>query len=495
MGRNMLNSKLNRRQILKGFAAAAAAAALPAGARAQIAPNGADPRFLIVMTGTGGASIVDAMLAVPASQSANAAGLNVYPDAMIQRIGDLPFSAIDQELRDIGPLPYRGPANQSDFVRRHGQDMMAVTHTGTSVNHLIAQKRALTGNDAWTGNTLQEIVAATYGQGFPVPNVNMSSGGYLEPGIDTQLPDFARAEPVIDPKIWALGLDGNRGVDQAPPRSALDSARRFRDTIIEAPDSGFNQTFGASPDIARWKAQRVGQVGIEEADLIRKLTFLPDTIATPLNRFGLAPGPDAARVREVFPLWEIDPMEAQGALAYLLIKNRVSVTVTIGPSSAPVVGGQQTVDSPPLAFDFSHSAHRATQALMWSRMLSVVDRLIGLLKAEEFGGGESFWDRSLVYFATDFGRSRRRPENAEDFGTGHDLNNGSLIVSPLANGGKILGGVDPDTVLTYGFDPSTGAPDTGRTMNEPEIFAGILQALSIDTSPARLPDMRAMRRG
>lgn len=480
----------NRRQILKGFAAGAAAACVPWQARAQQA----DPRFLIVMTGTGGASIVDAMLAVRASRSGNADTVNVYPDAMIQQVGNLPFSAIDQELRDIGPLPYNGPANQSDFLRRHGQDMMVVTHTGTSVNHLVAQKRALTGNDAWAGRTLQEIVAATYGQGLAVPNVNMGSGGYLEPGIDTRLPDFARSEPVIDPTVWALGLDGNRGVDQAPPRAALDAARRFRNTVLEAPDNAFMQTFGASPTVRRWQEQRVGQGVIEEADLIRRLTFLPNTVGTPLDRFGLSPGPDAERVRTVFPLWETDPMEAQAALAYLLIKNRVSVTVTIGPSTAPVVGGQQVVDSPPLAFDFSHSAHRATQALMWSRMLSVVDRLIGLLQAEEFGGGQSFWDRSLVYFATDFGRSRRRPSGADDFGSGHHLNNGSLIVSPLVNGGKILGGVDPDTVLTYGFDPRTGDPDPGREMTEPEIFAGILQALGIDTTPARLPDMRAMRR-
>lgn len=482
---------LTRRQLLKGFAAGAALAGVPLRARAQQA----DPRFLIVMTGTGGASIVDAMLAVPESRSANAATVNVYPDQMVQRIGDLPFSAIDQELRDIGPLPYRGDANQSNFIRRHGQDMLVVTHTGTSVNHLIAQKRSLTGNDAWFGRTLQEIVAANYGQGLAIPNVNMSVGGYLEPGIDHDLPASARAEPVIDPRVFSFGLDGNQGIDGAPPRAVLDAARRFRDTVIEAPEASFQRTFGASPALERWKAQRIGQQTIEDADLIRQLTFLQDSAVIPLERFGLSPGPDAARVREVFPLFEIDPLEAQGALAYLLIKNRVAVTVTIGPSTAPVVGGQQTVDSPPLAFDFSHSAHRATQALMWSRMLSVVDRLIGLLQQEEFRDGESYWDRSLVYFATDFGRSRLRPNGAADFGTGHNLNNGSLIVSPMVNGGKILGGVDPDTVLTYGFDPATGTPEPGRHMNESHVFAGILQAMGVDTSEARLPDMRAMRRG
>ena len=63
----------------------------------------------------------------------------------------------------------------------------------------------------------------------------------------------------------------------------------------------------------------------------------------------------------------------------------------------------------------------------------------------------------------------------------------------LVRGNTILGGVDPNTGLTYGFDPNTGAPDPGRNMNEPEIFSGLLQALGIDTSEASLPNVPAMR--
>ena len=59
----------------------------------------------------------------------------------------------------------------------------------------------------------------------------------------------------------------------------------------------------------------------------------------------------------------------------------------------------------------------------------------------------------------------------------------------------ILGGVNPDTGYTYGFNPSTGAADMGRTTEESEVFAGILQSLGVDTAPANLPDVRAMRRG
>jgi hypothetical protein len=82
----------------------------------------------------------------------------------------------------------------------------------------------------------------------------------------------------------------------------------------------------------------------------------------------------------------------------------------------------------------------------------------------------------------------------ERFGTGHDLNDGALIISPLANGGRLLGGIDPDTGITYGFDPASGGPDGGRQMTEAEIYAGMAQSLGVSLDGVTLPDMRAMRR-
>lgn len=457
------------------------------------APPAPEPRYLIVLTATGGASIIDAMLAIRGSESANAAAINTYPDGMVQSFDGIPFRAIDQRLDGLGPLPYNGDANQSDFVRRHAHDMMVVTHTGTSVNHIVAQKRALTGNEAMGGATLPELVAATHGAGYLVPNVNMSSGGYIEPGIDDTLPDSARGEPVVDAVTWFSGLHGSRGVPGAPASSLVERARAARGRIEAR--SVFSRTFGEAEALHRWRRQRGAQAAsIERADLITRMNLLPDSPLIPLARYGLDTSPDAARVREAFPLFAEDPLEAQGALAYLLLSTGTSVTVTLGPSTSPGVGGQQIVDSPPLAFDFSHTSHRSTQALMWSRLLSVADRLIGLLETTEHPFGGNFWERSLLYVATDFGRTRNRPDGASDFGSGHHLNNGSLIVSPLVNGGTVLGGVDPDTGLTYGFDPRTGAPEPGREMTEREIFAGIAQAVGVDTARAGLPDMPAMRR-
>jgi len=481
---------MNRRELLKGVAAGSLATMVPWSARAQV-PN--DPRFLIVLTGSGGASIIDSMLAIKASESANASIINTFPDGLVQDIDNTPFRAIDRRVNGIGPLPYSGDTNQSNFVRRHAQDMMVVTHTGTSVNHLVAQKRALTGNDAWAGRTLQEIIAETYGQSFPIPNVNMGAGGYIEPGVDPSISTRSRGQIVTDARLFFAGLDGSRGIPKAPPKSVLQLARTLRDTRLDE-DSIFGRTFGDSKAIRLWKEQRAQITAIEQANLITNLNVLAESPGVPLQQYGLPSSPDLARLRAVFPSLDGDPLQAQGALAYLLIKNKVSTSVTLGPGLSPLVGLTQIVDSPPLAFDFSHSSHRDTQAVMWSRLLNVADRLIGLLASEDFGDGGSFWDRSLLYVATDFGRSKNRVANSTNFGSGHHLNNGSLIVSPMCNGGRVLGGVDADTALTYGFNPQSGQPDQNRHMTEPEIFSGILQAMGVDTSPASLPDMPAMRR-
>ncbi|MFY0524135.1 hypothetical protein ACN28I_13505 [Archangium gephyra] len=82
-----------------------------------------------------------------------------------------------------------------------------------------------------------------------------------------------------------------------------------------------------------------------------------------------------------------------------------------------------------------------------------------------------------------------------EFSSGHDLNNGFLMLSPMLKGNTVLGGMDPLTGLTYGFDPRTGAPEPGKmTTNEPDIFSGILTAMGVDTSGSGLPDASAFVR-
>ena len=103
------------------------------------------------------------------------------------------------------------------------------------------------------------------------------------------------------------------------------------------------------------------------------------------------------------------------------------------------------------------------------------------------------WDRSLIYIATDFGRDQRRPEGSETFGSAHGPNNANLLVSPLLQGNRVFGGVDPTTCLTYGFNTRTGEPDRNVELKEGHWYSAIAQALGIDF-PGR-HNMSAVVRG
>jgi hypothetical protein len=325
----------------------------------------------------------------------------------------------------------------------------------------------------------------------------MGVSGYAERGTDGTLPASCFGEVVTSPSLWPLGLDGTRGIEGAPPRNVMELARATRNRLDA--ESVFGQTFSDADAMTRWNEQRtVGQPRIEAMDLITRLNVIPDMPPNvPLTQYGLDSSPDGARVRAAYPAFFTDPVQGQAALAFLLLKYRVSVAVTLGPDFNVTLGGASGLANPPLAFDFSHNDHRGTQAFMWSRIMSTVDKLIELLKTETFDAttGETLWDRTMIYVATDFGRTKVRPASATVFGSGHDLNNGFLLISPMVKGNTVLGGVDPNTALTYGFDPRTGTAIPGKmTSNEPDIFSGILTAMGADLTGSGLPDASAFKK-
>lgn len=491
-----------RRDILRGLAATAGAglgSSLLLDPRA-LAEQGQDPRFLLVFCATGGGSIIDGPLAIAESEASDPATLNCFPDSQLVSFDGSPFRFPQVDSNNIGAIPSGFSVDPSTSVGRRLDDLTVATWTRTSVNHAIGQRRAVTGNEAWRGRTLQEIVAWQYGANAPIPNAILLPGlGFADNGTDDSVPAYARGQVISNPATFPLSLDGSRGQPDGLSPEVLAAVRQQRNDVFE-PGTRFQQIFSQAPKLLEWQDLRgPRQERIEALDLITKL-MVPTQGADSLAALGLEASPAAQQVLGAFPNLAVDPFEAQAALAFLLLKYRVSVSVTLGPSFSFVYDSSNgfladnSVLNPPLAFDFSHQGHRQTQALVWNHIYSVIDRLIGLLETEDFGDGSSLWDRSLVYVASDFGREKTRPANAGTWGTGHSLNNGVHLFSPLTPGNTLLGGVDPTTGLTYGFDPQSGAPDPGRQMAEAEIFSGILGALDIDLSDSGLPDVPAMRR-
>lgn len=494
-----------RRDFIRGLAAASGAAT---GASLLLDPKalaaqGKDPRYLIVLTASGGGSIIDGPLAIAADECATPGTINCFSSDRITTWDDSPLRAVTLSGDDIGPIPSGFEVDQAEWIGRHRQDMMVATWTRTSVNHSIGQRRSVTGNEAWRGRTMQEIVAWQYGMDHAIPNVHLVAGlGQNEPGTDATVPNYARGQIVANPSTWPLSLDGSRGQPYALSPEVLKAVRKHRNTVFE-PATRFQQIFQNAPRLVEWRDLRgTPQQRIEGMDLISKLMVRQDSEDFPLTDFGLEESPAGEVVRAAFPNLTTDPLEAQAALAFLLLKFGVSVSVTLGPSFDFIYDQSQgfladnSVVNPPLAFDISHQGHRSGQAVVWNRILRTIDGLITLLKSEPLGdGGGSMWDKTMIYVAPDFGREKHRPSMAQDWGTGHSLNNGVMVFSPLVPGNTVLGGVDPNTGFTYGFDPTSGAPDTGRNMSEDELFSGLLGALDIDTSGAGLPSVPVMKRG
>ena len=495
-----------RRNLLK---AAAVAAGAPLALRHAHAQDAAIPRFLVILTAHGGASIVDSLLAVSRSACAAAGG---DPDRLTT-FADYPSVAPTgdayQYVRPVPSSPFSAPAWRGtinfgrpitrtidlyDLINKHKQDMLVMTQTVTSVNHDVGQTRSVSGNNAWRGRTIQEEMAAAYGAGLPLPNVHLTSGsGFVRRGLDDGLPSRFQGETVADPLVWPLALNGASAIRPWLRTDDLDTMRAVRDRIEG--ETTFARLFERSSRRASFLAKRAGrQRDIEAANLTPKLLLQQSTDSFRLEDFGLAPAPESDRLRQALPSLDDDPVEAQVALAYLLLKNRVSCAVTLGPNAAGISVGSATdpdfLRQPPLSFDYSHTDHWPAQMWMWDRVLVLADKLIELLRNEPFDDNTSLWDRTLIWVTTEFGRSKVRPPNAETFSSGHNLNNGTLMISPLLRGNQVVGGVDPATLNTFGTPVGEWAtPQPGVYLSEREPYALALAAMGIDTAGSGLPNL------
>jgi hypothetical protein len=472
-----MNATLARRRFLQLGAASALVGLCP---RAR-AVDAKDRKLLFVLCAHGGASIIDSFLPIVDYDGGNplaSSGINVFPDWMVETVPNCKLRAV--KLLDNYAYFTKPSDPMSSLLAHHGQDALVMTHTGTSVNHSIGQQRALNGNGVAQGRTLMESMALRHGAGLPLASVNMAIDGYARPGTDATVPSSARHALVTAPALFGIGTHGYRFVDDAPSAAGILRARGVRDQLESS--SKFGRTFANEARRSAYLKLRLEQAPLlESANLVEKLLLLDPATIDP--KYGLLADTTQNGLRATLPNLSDDRMEAQLALAFLLAYHGVSVSTVMGFSTEPVTHNDGSVVGAPVGFDFSHNLHRLTQSLMWTRTAQLVDKLVTLLKTYDYLGDPALgkmWDRSLIYVATEFGRDKTRPSGADSWGTGHDLNNGSLMLSPLLKGNAVYGGVDPLTGLTYGFDPATGAPDKNRTMDERDIYGVIAQALGLE---------------
>jgi uncharacterized protein (DUF1501 family) len=469
---------LSRRGFVAGSGAAALGSLLP-GPAALGQAAGKDRKYLFVVCAAGGANIVDSFLA----QSTGA----VAYTGLVKPAGSA-FSAAPVLQNSIqGGIALGNGYAQATFLNKHGADMVVMTCEVSSVNHQVAAKRAMTGDNIFGGRTLPEAVAMHYGKDLPLANLMLAGGGYANPGDDVQVIDTARGQFVSDPLMFAFATHGSRGISKTLSYAELSQVRELRKRLEQM--AQFQTQFKGSQLLDRYLDNRERVVKmLEQGDSITKLMMLDPTEAN-LASFGLEASPDFDTLRSKFPNLAGDPFEARMALGFLAVKNGLSTAVSISPPATPLITAQGSPNAP-IAFDWSHVDHRGAQNAMWSYILKSTDSLIDLLKATDVDGDPAkgkMWDRSLVYIATEFGRDK-----VASGGSGHNLNNGVIMLSPMLAGNRVFGGVDPATGFTHGFDRATGEPQKGTNMKEADVFSAAAMALGIDFERRR--DVKVMMR-
>lgn len=466
-------SKFNRRKFLKYSAAAYGATQLGPNLLAQ----SNEKKYIFVVAAGGGANILDSFLA-------QTTGPNGFKASDLKRINGSAFSGVNALKNEIqGVIPLGNGYDQGTFIQKHGSDTIVVTNEVSSVTHSVASVRAITGDNVNAGRTITEAVSMQYGGGSIIPNLNMAGEGYAANGIDSSIPVAARAEIVSDPSLFALATHGFKGVAGAMNKGEMDLARQLRMDLEKASRFGKTNVDAKLYGNYLYNREKIMR-SMERGDIVTKLS-LPTG-----QKVSFALNDDATKIAEKLPKLAFDPLQSQVALAFLAAKSGFSNAITISTAPSPIFREGRT-DNAPIGFDWSHLDHRGGQNAMWSYILANVDVLIELLKETDIDGDPSkgkMWDKSLVYIATEFGRDRTKGG-----GSGHHLNNGNILISPMLKGNKVYGGVDPQTNLTYGFDPASGAPDKNAKMKEKHVYSAICHAMGINF--AGRVDMPCLVRG
>lgn len=466
------DSKWTRRQMIKaGSVSLLGGSSLLSPFGMHAIGSGKDKKYLFVFCGLGGAAINESFLAT--SKGPTGYGSEV------EQVRGTPFSAVKpQEHSIVGRIPMGNGYAQKTFVTKHHQNMVVMCHEVSSVNHQIASKRAVTGDNINSGRTIQEAVAHDFGGSCIIPNMSLAGAEYGEAGTDYRLPDVARPEQIADSLMLAFATHGFKGLRQPVTSSEMAEIRKLRFALEKV--SRFGDRYGSTDIVRNYVINRENLVeSIEAGNLVTKLNVTKNTSSS----FDLQLSPDFSKVIEVFPNLHKDPLEANAAMAYLLTKNSISNAVTIAPRRSALLEASGTPNAP-IGFDWSHRDHRGGQHVMWSYILKSMDGLITLLKTTDVDGDPSkgkMWDRSFIYLATEFGRDK-----VKSGGSGHNMNNGSLMISPMLKGNQVFGGIDQSTGLTYGFDPNTGAPNRSAKLGrEGDVYSVIAQAFGIEFKKRR----------
>jgi hypothetical protein len=418
-----------------------------------------EPQLLLIVVANGGASMIDCFL--PIESTSSNTDIYTYSNSLIENVTGSNFKCV-KSLDTSSSLGLPDPNfEMKTFLLNHSSDMALISQDTSSVNHHVAAQRVLNGDGFYRGTKITELNSNAHGANFSLANINLAGGGFGVAGGNEGLIDYAKALRVATAPSVAFSTHRFKGIDYGISESNVKLARLIRNKLEQKAQGIL--LWKDHENLERWLRYRENVKGFEDSNIIDQLLFL-ERVGADNSNIPVLQTPFLNKLKAAFPNLLTDPYESQAAIAFLLFRNGLSNSVTIDMNLG-------------LGFDQSHQFHTEAQNYMWRRTLKTLDALLTLFKTEYYMGDPkkgTIWNRLVTYVPTEFGRDKNKKQ-----GSGHNLNNAHLLLSPKIKGNRLYGSLNETTGHISGFDLRTGKPDPSKKISEKHMYSIIASALEI----------------
>ena len=409
---------------------------------------GGGRRRCVLVGAPGGASFLDSFMAIRDTGHSRYSRINAWhPSLMSLPVSRYPFTSVECWAVAGGHTTYNLSA-QTSLVTRFGREMVVATQQARSLEHVEAQQQVLRGSV--TGPSFMDEVGRTSSTPFGHIHLLEKKGGFQlasddtsSAGLNLLLTPSEIAALKDDPEISALG------------RALYDPRLSMRHRGEALARAGDLERI-AKAFLLFWEEVPSGADPAEAAFAELGNRLLPD--------------------------WANHPLMQQALVASMMIRYDLASALTL----SPVVWGVERPHVGPeirSAFDGSHRAHRATQAVLWSEISSVLLGLRVLLETCTTARG-SLAAETLLLVASEFGRSDVRPRGAAEWSSYHAADSAVLAIAPFLRGGRLLGD-HPRRQARMGWDPATGSALPGVVNTTTHVADSVLGALGMGPRYAR----------
>ena len=314
-----------------------------------------------------------------------------------------------------------------------------------TLTHEVGRRRFITGQPPAglqaKGSSIATVLASRLGSGEAIPQLSVRVESYNDgfPGFSTAI----RVNSVED-LLRAL---------RPSPLALTSTEQAALDVLLASAED--------CPDISKSEL-RSSALGYREAS--------KDLVKLGLGDLFDFTSPEAADLRDLYGIstYELDAAPAQAATAVTAITSGISRCVSIEAASG--------LDS--------HGPEWTSHPGSLKKGFDVVAAMLTDLASRDYGGGESWLDRTTVVCFSEFGRT---PLLNSSGGRDHYLHNACVLAGGGVAGGRVIGASSDTGMAPLETDLDSGErSDAGEIVRPEHLFRGLLHGVGVEEDIADL---------